>query len=296
VTYTARPLQTGSVSATKLSGRIGAEFKPAEDLLFYATYARGYLGPTVTFSGLTGTRSNVAPQRVDDVTIGAKMQFLDRKLTVNANLFYDKYKQLQTSVFNGQEFLTENAGAAEAKGFEIELTMRPARGLTFTAAYTYSDTKFTDYQTACTDYIVRMGQAASRCFISPVDNTTLLYQAAGEALPGAPKHTINVGVAYTQPITDSLAIDFSANASMRSDVTYAVGDPLQAQDGYTIVNANIGLGQIDEKWRIGAFVRNLFKQDFNAAVLGLPFTNGGYVNWRTREAERTFGVSAEMKF
>jgi iron complex outermembrane receptor protein len=115
-------------------------------------------------------------------------------------------------------------------------------------------------------------------------------------LPGAPKHTINVGVAYTQPITDSLAIDFSANASMRSDVTYAVGDPLQAQDGYTIVNANIGLGQIDEKWRIGAFVRNLFKQDFNAAVLGLPFTNGGYVNWRTREAERTFGVSAEMKF
>ena len=64
---------------------------------------------------------------------------------------------------------------------------------------------------------------------------------------------------------------------MRSDVIYAVGDPKAQQDGYAIVNANIGLGTIAEGWRVGAFVRNLFKQDFNSAVIGLPFTDGGYV-------------------
>ena len=83
---------------------------------------------------------------------------------------------------------------------------------------------------------------------------------------------------------------------MRSDVTYAVGDPLQSQQGYTIVNANFGLAQIDDNWRIGVFARNLFHQDFNTAVIGLPFTDGAYVNWRTREAERTIGASLEAKF
>lgn len=291
--YAARALQTGKTSATKLSGRFGAEFKPSRDLLFYATYARGYLGPTVTFSGLSGTRSNVKPQQVDDVTVGAKMQFLDRALTLNVNAFYDKYKQLQTSVFDGTEFLTENAGGAEAKGFEVEVIMRPTRSVSFNVSYTYSDTKFTDYVTACPAYQIRTGAAATTCYL---DGATQLYQAAGSALPGAPKHAVTFGATYERPISDTLQVDFSANTALRSDVSYAVGDPLQRQDGYAIVNGNIGIGTIDNTWRLGAFVRNLFKQDFNAAVISLPFTDGGYVNWRTREAARTFGVSLEARF
>lgn len=293
VPYAPRALSTGKTSATKLSGRFGGEFKPNRDLLFYATYARGYLGPTVTFSGLSGTRSNVRPQQVDDVTVGAKMQFLDRALTVNVNGFYDKYKQLQTSVFNGQEFLTENAGAAEAKGFEIELVMRPSRALSFNASYTYSDAKFTDYVTACPAYQIRTGASATTCF---TQGGTSLYQAGGEVLPGAPRHAVTFGMTYEQPVNDTVKVDFAINTSLRSDVRYAVGDPLQRQDGYAIVNANIGIATIDDSWRLGGFVRNLTKQDFNAAVISLPFTDGGYVNWRTREAERTFGVSLETRF
>jgi iron complex outermembrane receptor protein len=296
VPYTARPLVKGETSATNLSGRFGAEFKPSNDLLFFATYARGYLGPTVTFSGLTGTRSDVAPQTVDDFTAGAKMQFLNRTLTVNLNAFIDKYRDLQTSVFNGTEFVTENAGGAEAKGFEVELILRPVRTLTFNVSYTYSDAKFTDYITACPAYVTRIGQAATRCNAPGSTVATPLYQAGGEALPGAPKHTLNVGAALDQPITDHLSFDLSANLSMRSDVTYAVGDPLQKQDGYEIVNLNAGIGSTDGKWRIGVFARNLFGTDFNSAIIGLPFTDGGYVNWRTREAGRTFGVSIEGRF
>jgi len=291
--YAPRTLQTGTTSASKLSGRAGFEFKPNRDLLFYGTYARGYLGPTVTFSGLSGTRSNVKPQQVDDITVGAKMQFLDRTLTVNVNGFYDKFKELQTSVFDGTEFLTENAGGAEAKGFEIELVMRPSKALSVNLSYTYSDAKFTDYITACPAYQVRTGASAATCFMQA---GTSVYQAAGEALPGAPRHAVTAGFMYEQPVSSTVKVDLSANASMRSRVNYAVGDPKQSQEGYAIVNVNAGIGQIDDKWRIGVFVRNLFNQDFNTAVIGLPFTDGAYVNWRSREAERTVGVSLEAKF
>lgn len=293
VVYTPRALQTGSTSATKISGRFGAEFKPSNDLLFFATFARGYLGPTVTFSGLSGTRSEVSAQKVDDISIGAKMQFLDRAVTVNVNAFHDKYTDLQTSVFDGTEFLTENAGGAKAKGFELELVMRPSRNFSANVSYTYSDAKFTDYETACPDYQVRTGLSATSCFTS---GSALLYQAAGEALPGAPKHVFNVGMNLDKPITESLKFDLSANLSVRSDVRYAVGDPFQSQDGYSIVNMNTGLGAVDGKWRIGLFARNLFGTKFNTAVISLPFTDGGYVNWKSREGRRTLGVSAEMKF
>jgi iron complex outermembrane recepter protein len=291
--YAPRALQTGSTSATKISGRFGAEFKPSNDLLFFATFARGYLGPTVTFSGLSGTRSEVSAQKVDDISIGAKMQFLDRALTVNVNAFHDTYTDLQTSVFDGTEFLTENAGGAKAKGFELELVMRPSRNFSANFSYTYSDAKFTDYETACPAYQVRTGLSTTSCFTS---GSASLYQAAGEPLPGAPKHVFNVGMNFDQPITESLNFDLSANLSVRSDVTYAVGDPFASQDGYSIVNMSTGIGEVDGKWRLGLFARNLLGTNFNTAVIGLPFTDGGYVNWRSRESERTLGVTAEMKF
>jgi iron complex outermembrane receptor protein len=43
--------------------------------------SRGYLGPTVAFSGLTGTRTNVNPQTVRDITVGFKSQLFNRAVT-----------------------------------------------------------------------------------------------------------------------------------------------------------------------------------------------------------------------
>ncbi|ANI79452.1 TonB-dependent receptor [Sphingobium sp. EP60837] len=292
--YAVRAPQTGRAKKTDISGRLGLEYKPDRDLLFYATYARGYLGPTVTFSGLSGTRSTVAPQTVDDITAGAKMQFLDRTLTVNLNAFWDKYKDLQTSVFDGQEFLTENAGGAEVKGFEVELVARPSKTFSVNASFTYSDAKFTDYITACPTVFVVAGTAATVCNASATPGQ--LFDASGEVLPGSPKYSIVLGANWEYPITDRLTFDASSNLSFRSKTQNAVGDKNTIQPAYEVVNVNLGIGDADGAWRVGGFVRNLFDVDFNSAILGLPFSDGGYVNWRTREAERTFGVSFEARF
>ncbi len=295
--YTPKALQSGRITKTNVSGRVGLEYKPDNNLLFFGTYARGYLGPTVTFSGLTGTKSNVAPQTVDDLTVGAKMQFLNRTLTLNANVFYDKYKDLQTSVFNGTEFLTENAGGAEVKGFEVEMVARPVRNFSANVSLTYSDAKFTDYITACPTPILIAGTQLVNCNATGSTSSTPLYQAAGQVLPGAPLYTIVAGVNYDHPISDSLKLDMSGNISFRSKTQSSVGDINTVQKAYSIVNLSAGIGNVDGKWRLGVFARNLFKANFNSAIIGLPFSNNGdYVNWRTRESSRTLGVSLEGKF
>ena len=265
----------------------------------YATVARGYLGPTVTFSGLSGTRTNVAPQTVVDITAGFKTQLLDRHLTFNGNVFLDKYRNLQTSVFNGLEFVTEDAGGFEAAGFELEGIYRFSRHLSVNANYTYSDTRFTDYVTACPNSILAAGAAAvaAQCNAPGSTAAQALYQARGNPLPGAPRDTVTAGVNFTQPLTDRFALDASATYYYRSAVFYDVGNVLSRQRPYDIVGLNIGVGAPDRRWRVGAFARNLFNTRFVSSVIGLPFANpGGEVNWETREGRRTVGVQLSGKF
>lgn len=299
VPYAPRARSTGESNKGDFSGRIGFEAKPAKDILFYGTVARGYLGPTVTFSGLTGAQVQVDPQTVYDVTIGAKTQLFDRKLTLNGNVFYDTYNNLQTSVFNGLEFLTENAGGFDAAGFEIEAIFRPIRRLSINASYTYSDTYFTDYVTACPDSTVAQGAAAiaARCNAPGSTATTPLFQARGEPLSGAPKHSVTAGVDYNQPLDDTLTLDASGTYYYRSRVGYDPGEAFTNQPGYSIFGANIGIGRSDGAWRIGAFARNLFDKKFQSSVIGLPFTGGaGTVNWNTRDGRRTIGAQLSGRF
>lgn len=299
VPYAARPLSRGSTEKGDWSGRIGFEAKPQDDILFFGTVARGYLGPTVTFSGLTGAQVDVDPQTVVDITIGAKTQFFDRRLTLNGNIFYDRYKNLQTAVFNGLEFLTENAGGFEAAGFEVEASYRFSPRFSVNASYTYSHTYFTDYVTACPDSTVLQGAAvvAAQCNAPGSTAGTPLFQARGLPLSGAPKHSVTAGVDFNQPITDAISLDASANYYYRSETTYDPGELYARQPGYDIVGLNIGVGDPDGKWRVGAFARNLFDQKFHASVIVLPFTTpGGAVNWNTRDGRRTLGVQLSGRF
>jgi len=292
VPYGPAPLQTGQTSKTGWSGRAGFEFKPAHDVMLFGTIARGYLGPTVTFSGLTGTRSNVNPQTVRDITVGIKSQLFDRKVTFNANLFFDQYKNLQTSVFNGIEFLTENAGGFRANGFEADASWRVSKELSFNASFTYSDTKFTDYVTSCPAVV----KAGYTCFLAS-DGVTSLIQARGEPLSGAPKTSATFGADIRLPINETLMFDWSANAYYRSRVQYDVASAVSFQKAYATIGLNTGIGSADGRWRVGVFARNLLDQRFHTAVIGLPFSDpGGEVNWLTREGRRTLGVTAELKF
>ncbi len=244
----------------------------------------------MTFSAQTGTRSNVAAQTVRDITVGIKSQFLDRKVTFNANVFFDSYKNLQTSVFNGSEFLTENAGGFSANGFEVDAAWRIVPEFSISGSFTYSDTKFTDYITACPSVV----KAGYTCF---TQNGASVVQARGEPLSGAPKYSATFGADLRLPLGDSMTLDFSGNLYYRSKVQYDVANAISFQPGYVTLGLNVGIGHPEGNWRVGVFARNLTDRRFHTAVIGLPFSDpGGEVNWLAREGRRTIGGSVELKF
>lgn len=297
--YAPRALSEGKVTDASMSGRFGGEYTPMEDVLLFATYAHGYLGPTVTFSGLSGTRTEVNPQTVDDFTIGAKTTLMEGRLTLNGNLFHDKYKNLQTAVLRNNEFVTENAGSLRTKGFEIESNLQVTRELRLNAALAYSDAVFTDYLTACPNYIQQQGAAAiaAQCNAPGSTATNRLYQAKGDPLANAPKLTYNLGVVYEQDVFTNLVMDLSANYAWRSKTFNAVGNPDTKHPAYGVFNAAVGVSDLDGSWRVSLFARNLFDENFKAAILATPFANvGNYVNWNVREGRRTLGISLETHF
>jgi iron complex outermembrane recepter protein len=289
---TAGTTQSGEFSGGKPSGRLGFEWKPDRDTLFYATVARGSLGPGVSFSQ-SGTRTDVKAQSVSDVTVGVKTELFDRRLGLNASVFYDVYKQLQVGVFHPEvappEFRTENAGGLRSKGFEVDATLRMGGGFVGRASVAYADSKFTDYVTQCP----QTGDP-SRCYTVA---GTSLFQAAGETLPGAPKLTGAIGLDYSALVLGGYGLDASLSASARSKVNYGVGESDHKQGGYAIVNAAIKLSPESERWHVGLWARNLFNRHYQASVIGLPFAApGGIVNWNTRDAARAVGVTVGAKF
>jgi iron complex outermembrane receptor protein len=290
VPYTPRAMATGSVAKGGWSGKAGANYKVNRDVMLFGTIARGYLGPTVTFSGLTGTKSDVNPQTVRDIALGIKSQLFNRAVTFNASLFFDQYKNLQTSVFNGTEFLTQNAGGFNANGVEFDANWRVSPEFSLRGGMTYSETKFTDYETACPAVV----KSTYTCYTK---NGTSLVQAAGEPLSGAPKLSATFGADVKVPINDRLNFDWSGNVYYRSRVQYDVASAISSQPGYYTIGLNTGIGDADGKWRVGLFARNLLDKRFVASVIGMPFADAGAtVNWMTREGRRTVGISATASF
>jgi len=295
VPYTANVLATSQVGGTDWSGRTGLEYKPVADAMIYATVARGYLGPTTTFSILSNTKSSVKPQTVNDVTVGAKTQFFDRRLTLNGNVFYDSYKNLQTSVFKNAEFITGNAGGLKTRGLEVEAALRPNRNLGFNLGYSYVKATYTDYLTDCPISILlgAAGAADPRCTKGPAGSQ---YQAKGDDLVGAPRNTFNAGADFRRPM-GGFVIDGAVSYYYRDKTYSTAGDEATRLPSYQIVNVNLGLGKADGDWRASIFARNLFDEHFNLSMLGAAFApTGTLLNVVNRDGRRTVGVALSARF
>ena len=117
----------------------------------------------------------------------------------------------------------------------------------------------------------------------------------GNQLPGAPTYKASIGAQYTISLGGMSIVP-------RADLAYTGGTyasvfngNIDRVQGYSIVNAQIQLNGVDDKWYLRAFVQNLTD---NNAITGQYVTDqssGLYTNIFTLEPRR-FGVAAGFKF
>jgi len=235
---------SGSRDIDEFSPMAGLLWRVSDEHNLYANISTAFETPTTTeFANPAGGGFNpdLDPQTATNYEVGAKGQLRDGLIRYELALFLieveDELVAFELPQFPGRTFF-ENAGKSDRRGIEAGIMLRPARGLTATFAYTYSDFEFDE-------------------FTSDGDSF------AGNQIPGIPENQFTAEVAYYHPsglfaIGDVLYVDeFFANNSNAVKT-----------DAYTVANARVGFQKIMGRWELTPFVgvNNAFDEEYNANV------------------------------
>jgi iron complex outermembrane receptor protein len=288
----------GSVSGNDLSGRVGLQWQPSEALMLYATYARGYKGPAI--EGSTGVVREVRPEKVDSYELGLKSTLLDGAMIFNLALYQSDFKDFQAQALDVSAqppvFALTNAGHMRARGIELESSWQVTRGLRLGLNGALSDATYRRFVGACYTYQpVVTTPTKGMCYQDPVSG---LQSAdyAGDRLANAPRRTYGLTADYRRALGRGLAFDAGANWSWRSDTYSVTGDDDSRMAAFGILNANLGIGRGDGRWRVGVYARNLLDKHFYAVFPGGTLNPGGYFRMMPTDAFRTVGVTLGARF
>ena len=246
--------QATSVQTNRNNPRISLNYRPTADLLLYASYSTGF-----TAGGINGrpfVKTDVfgfGPEDLKSYEIGIHSEWLERRLRVNADVFYMQYNNIQTTLFGCQNvpgalvqcrssspFYVDNGGNAHIKGTEIELELRPITGLMLTAGYGYQQFNYVDIN----------HQA------NPTNNP--LGLTLDSPLFGVPGSQLNLGANYSFNLREKGMVTAHLDLHHQSTEWFdtAKVNPYTTQPGYTILNGALTYAP-GPKWQIMGNVTNL---------------------------------------
>lgn len=224
-------------SANVFTYLVTPQFKLSPDLMIYARLASGYRPGGPNANPGNGVPPAYNPDKTKNYEIGTKAGFLDRRLTVDASLYYIDWDGIQISLLNGQTETTYNAngGKAKSEGAELSVQAQPIRGLTVSAWTVWSDAVLT-----------------SRF---PAESTA--YGAAGDRLPYSSRFSGNFSLQDEFPLWRDLTGFAGATVSFRSGwVGMFQADPTrQTYPSYTTADLRAGLKT--DAWTINFYVNNV---------------------------------------
>jgi iron complex outermembrane receptor protein len=282
--------------------RAGLQHQFTDDIMVYAAYATGHKGQT--FDLTTGFNLNrqlagpVLPETSKSYEIGARTQFLDGRLTLNASVFDVRYDDFQAQ---GIEFLPDgsfnfrlsNVGKVRTRGVEIDSLAAVGQHLKVNASLAYVDAVIEDFP---------LGQcypgqtAAQGC-----SGTPTRQDLSGKRPPQAPEFKATAGFDFSRPLNGgSLQGVLQGSYVYQSAINYALSvDPQGAQGGYGILNLSLGVRDADRGYEVIAFVNNALDKQYYANYAN---SNGNFGNRVAinavlpRDFERYAGVRVKFDF
>ncbi|MDB5444961.1 MAG: hypothetical protein JWQ97_278 [Phenylobacterium sp.] len=276
---------------------LSIDWKVTDRVLLYFTHRYGYQAGGFTNSALTPSQFiPFQPQTVHDYEIGMKSEWSlgEVRAQTNIALFKGNYKDVQRllTVFinlcdpTGACVLSpvnriQNAASSTVKGLDADVRLIPVSWLHLSAAYTYIDAYYKNYNTPTGDF-------------------------TGSRFAGAPKHTFAGSMRFHLPVPEeigdsNLQIDGSYQSSTVTQDTTSY-DPVAKRTfptailkGYKTLNARIDLDHVAGRpLRLSFYVKNLTKEKYYTAGNDFYFTTGQSI--RLLGDPRTYAVEANYSF
>ncbi len=255
------------------SGLLNLSYRFTDDLLGYATLSHGEksggVNLTVATAPVAGADSLlVGTERANNAELGLKSTLWDRRLQLNANLFWTEVHGYQTNAYdeaNRVQYLT-NAGSVRSRGVEVESTLVPIRGLTLNLNGSYNDVRYLSYKDApCAPEVALQPGAPASCDLT------------GHQVVGASKWIGNANGQYQWDLDNGLQPYVTASYAFRSKAVGTVEDSDFAQiPSYAVVNLSTGLrGDLGQgQWDVTLWLKNAFDKTYYTTLWSAA--NGGY--------------------
>lgn len=250
----------------------------AEDAMVYALASRGYRTTTPNVQAQLG----VGPPLLDpdflwNYEIGAKTQWLDRRLTVNTSVYYIDWKNLQASRLGEGRLgplpvniiFIDNIGDAVIKGVDLDVQAQIARGLTLSAGGGYQHGR-----------LVKLG----------ADSVAV----KGSRVPNSPSWTGMVGLDWSIAAWDRYVVSAGTRAQYvgrQGTVEVTEQDPTgSATKAYTKLSAQVGFDA--PSWGLALFGDNLLNDTIELQNASLVETE----HFTTLGRPRTVGLRLHVSF
>jgi len=286
-----------SASGNAVLPKLNLAYEPTRDLTVYGTIAKGSRpggfnlpiplptaavlvanpsayncnapGQAVTVS----SQPNYTPDSVLSFEVGEKAKFADRRFTVNADVYYIKWTDIQQvlSLTCGYPYNT-NAGNARSFGPELEVSALVTPGLTLDFSGTYNTAEINH----------------------PSGNAIASGITPGTRVLSVPLYTAVAGVNYQAAISDTLNGLLSVSSSLVGPVRDQAAYP-QILPRYNLVDARAGLSR--GPWSASLFGTNLTNRIAELTINNTVFAWQTYAITRVSTNQpRTIGVDFQYKF
>jgi iron complex outermembrane receptor protein len=311
----------GSVTSSGNSPRAILAYKVDEDLQFNAQASRGFrlggindplnIGLCVgNDAAIFGHQPNWKDEHIWDYELGAKMRFLERRVTLNVTAFDMEISDLQATTTAGScsSRIVFNVPKARSRGVEAELFVRPNASFDFGLSATYVDAKLLSsvVSNAVPGVSTVVGglQEGNRLPTSP---RLQAVASVGYTLPLASSHELfanftvqYVGSSYSQFENEEPGFGLIGSADPNAARLIPFGGPLTVSQisfnpelpAYEIGNLRVGVK--NDRWEAAAFVNNLWDE---TARLALDYERGrsARVGYLTNQP-RTLGLTFRYRF
>ena len=286
---------TGSASGkgSAVLPKLNLAYQPTGDLNLYGTISKGsrpggvnlpipltagalyFCGPGSGPSYLDTQPAYYQPDSIWSYELGEKFRWDDRRFSLNADVFYVSWKNLQqvVALSCGYPYNT-NVGNAESYGPEVEFSARITPALRLNLSGTYTEAKITQ--------AIPTGNGSTNL-------------ASGTPILSVPKYTLMGSLDYTHSLANHMVATFHLADSMvgpMTDIDFYQNVPIPS---HNIVDGRAGL--MRDKWAVYLTATNLTNK-----VAALT-TNNTTFAWQqptiarvSTNQPRTIGLDLQYKF
>jgi outer membrane receptor protein involved in Fe transport len=228
----------GTNETTNFIPKIGLNYKINDNINAGFTYSEGYRPGGRGTNPISGETKEYDTENTENIELSLRSLWLDKRLTINANVFYTKWKDQQvseqgdtTSVF---DVYTTNAGQSTLKGIEIDTQYSVNNEVNIYGSLGYIKAQFDEYKD---------------------DGANTPYDYSGNDLEHTPTVTANIGANFR----NNLGYFVGGNVSYIGS-SYEDSANTQKINSFQIVNVKVGYEQ--KQWAVYVYANNLFDKNY----------------------------------